>query len=144
MTYPATAQLPAIMQNYRRIFKDYTEPFVRAWRHRELIRAVARREYLSRYSGAALGWIWAVVVLIFFSCSTNQEYYTFPAYLPLLILLAGALATYRTADADMESYEAKLRRAQAFDVSVRVGFDDYADRPSTSTPTASTSPRASM
>jgi len=39
-----------------------------------------------------LCWIWAAVVLVFFSFSTNQEYYTFPAYLPLLILLAGALA----------------------------------------------------
>jgi 4-amino-4-deoxy-L-arabinose transferase-like glycosyltransferase len=32
------------------------------------------------------------LVLVFFSLSTNQEYYTFPAYLPLLILLAVALA----------------------------------------------------
>lgn len=39
----------------------YTEPFVRAWRHRELIRAVTRREYLSRFSGSALGWVWAVL-----------------------------------------------------------------------------------
>src|SRR5437660_10889177 len=39
-----------------------------------------------------LCWVWAGVVLMFFSLSTNQEYYTFPAYLPLLILLAGALA----------------------------------------------------
>jgi 4-amino-4-deoxy-L-arabinose transferase-like glycosyltransferase len=39
-----------------------------------------------------LCWVWAGVVLAFFSLSTNQEYYTFPAYLPLLILLAGALA----------------------------------------------------
>jgi 4-amino-4-deoxy-L-arabinose transferase-like glycosyltransferase len=35
-----------------------------------------------------LCWIWAGVVLIFFAVSTNQEYYTFPAYLPLLLLLA--------------------------------------------------------
>ena len=40
----------------------------------------------------ALCWIWAGVVLVFFSFSTNQEYYTFPAYLPLLILTAGSLA----------------------------------------------------
>ena len=39
-----------------------------------------------------LCWVWAGAVLVFFSLSTNQEYYTFPAYLPLLILLAGALA----------------------------------------------------
>ena len=30
-------------------------------------------------------------VLLFFSLSTNQEYYTFPAYLPLLILIATSL-----------------------------------------------------
>jgi len=67
------------MQNYRRIFKDYTEPFVRAWRHRELIRAVARREYLSRYSGAALGWIWAVVApLVVLGTYTSLFYLTVP------------------------------------------------------------------
>jgi 4-amino-4-deoxy-L-arabinose transferase-like glycosyltransferase len=36
--------------------------------------------------------IYAAVVLVFFSISTNQEYYTFPAYLPLLVLTAAALA----------------------------------------------------
>ena len=39
-----------------------------------------------------LCWVWAGVVLVFFSVSTNQEYYTFPAYIPLLLLLAGAVA----------------------------------------------------
>ncbi len=34
--------------------------------------------------------IYAAVILVFFSLSTNQEYYTYPAYLPLLILTAGA------------------------------------------------------
>jgi hypothetical protein len=42
--------------------------------------------------------------------------------------LAGALATYRQADADMERYEATLRRASAIDVSVRVGIDEYPER----------------
>jgi 4-amino-4-deoxy-L-arabinose transferase-like glycosyltransferase len=48
--------------------------------------------------------LYAVLVLIFFSISTNQEYYTFPAYLPLLILLAAAL-TYaeRTFTTDKSS-----------------------------------------
>ena len=32
------------------------------------------------------------LVLIFFALSTNQEYYTFPAYLPLLLLLADGMA----------------------------------------------------
>jgi len=35
---------------------------------------------------------WAGVTLVFFSFSTNQEYYTFPAYLPILLLIAGRLA----------------------------------------------------
>jgi len=36
--------------------------------------------------------VWAGVTLVFFSFSTNQEYYTFPAYLPILLLLAARLA----------------------------------------------------
>jgi hypothetical protein len=32
------------------------------------------------------------VTLVFFSFSTNQEYYTFPAYLPILLLLAARLS----------------------------------------------------
>ena len=39
-----------------------------------------------------LCWIWAAWVLIFFAISTNQEYYTFPAYLPILLLLADGIA----------------------------------------------------
>jgi hypothetical protein len=37
-------------------------------------------------------WIFAGIVLVFFAFSTNQEYYTFPAYLPLMMLLAAAIA----------------------------------------------------
>ncbi len=39
-----------------------------------------------------LCWVLAGVVLVFFAISTNQEYYTFPAYLPLLMLLAEGIA----------------------------------------------------
>jgi 4-amino-4-deoxy-L-arabinose transferase-like glycosyltransferase len=35
--------------------------------------------------------VFSALVLVFFSLSTNQEYYTFPAYLPLLMLLMRAL-----------------------------------------------------
>jgi 4-amino-4-deoxy-L-arabinose transferase-like glycosyltransferase len=35
---------------------------------------------------------WAGVTLVFFSFSTNQEYYTFPAYFPILLLIAAQLA----------------------------------------------------
>jgi 4-amino-4-deoxy-L-arabinose transferase-like glycosyltransferase len=36
--------------------------------------------------------VWAGVTLIFFSGSPNQEYYTFPAYFPILLLMAARLA----------------------------------------------------
>jgi lipopolysaccharide transport system permease protein len=39
----------------------YIAPFERAWRHRELIRAVVRREFLSRFRGSFLGPAWAVL-----------------------------------------------------------------------------------
>jgi len=45
-----------------------------------------------------LCWILAGVVLIFFAASTNQEYYTFPAYLPLLLLLADRIAQCERAE----------------------------------------------
>ena len=35
--------------------------------------------------------IFATVVLVFFSLSTNQEYYTLPAYLPILLLTAATI-----------------------------------------------------
>lgn len=40
---------------------DYVAPFERAWRHRELIRAVVRREFISRFRGSFLGPAWAVL-----------------------------------------------------------------------------------
>jgi 4-amino-4-deoxy-L-arabinose transferase-like glycosyltransferase len=42
-----------------------------------------------------LCFLWAAVTLIFFSFSTNQEYYTFPAYLPLAMLTADAVTSPR-------------------------------------------------
>ena len=44
--------------------------------------------------------VFAIVVLLFFSLSTNQEYYTFPAWLPVLLLIAATITraeqTYST------------------------------------------------
>ncbi|MBA3460807.1 MAG: hypothetical protein H0T46_12640 [Deltaproteobacteria bacterium] len=42
--------------------------------------------------------------------------------------IGGALRAFERADADVESYEGKLRRADAFDVSIRVGVDQFLDR----------------
>jgi lipopolysaccharide transport system permease protein len=39
----------------------YLAPFERAWRNRELIRAVVRREFVSRFRGSLLGPLWAVI-----------------------------------------------------------------------------------
>ncbi len=35
--------------------------------------------------------LFAAIILLFFSLSTNQEYYTFPAYLPILLLIAATI-----------------------------------------------------
>lgn len=48
-----------------------------------------------------LCWILAGLVLVFFAISTNQEYYTFPAYLPLLVLLADGVARCELADCNL-------------------------------------------
>ncbi len=53
--------------------------------------------------------IFSALVLVFFSISTNQEYYTFPVYLPLLMLLAAALTSIERSELDPT-----LRRALTF------------------------------
>jgi 4-amino-4-deoxy-L-arabinose transferase-like glycosyltransferase len=51
---------------------------------------VARLKF--RVRSAWLLGLFSAFTLLFFSISTNQEYYTFPAWTPLLILIAGVLA----------------------------------------------------
>src|SRR5262249_58506018 len=53
-------------------------------RLRDLRRPKEREDQLRLFA-----WLWALVVIGFFSFSTRQEYYTFPAF-PALALLAGA------------------------------------------------------
>ena len=48
-------------------------------------------------------WIWAGVVLVFFSFSTRQEYYTMPAYPALALLIGGALARAETEEKESGS-----------------------------------------
>jgi 4-amino-4-deoxy-L-arabinose transferase-like glycosyltransferase len=52
------------------------------------LRSLDRRRLIILYT-----WLWAGSILIFFSLSTNQEYYTFPAYPPLCLLLGASLAS---------------------------------------------------
>jgi len=68
------------------------------WRRRRSLRTLSET-----HGGrtALLLAIYSALILVFFSISTNQEYYTFPIYLPLLMLLCAALAsTEHTYDID--------------------------------------------
>lgn len=38
----------------------FRTPFVSAWRHRDLIAAILRRELRERFKGSVAGWVWAV------------------------------------------------------------------------------------
>jgi 4-amino-4-deoxy-L-arabinose transferase-like glycosyltransferase len=53
--------------------------------------------------------VFIAFVLLFFSVSTNQEYYTFPTYLPLLMLIAAALAS-----AELTPHDSQLTTALTF------------------------------
>ena len=66
---------------------------VLGWRERHRLRHNRLSTTLSfaQRSVLLLG-IFSALILVFFAISTNQEYYTFPIYLPLLLLIAGALA----------------------------------------------------
>ncbi|HXE08399.1 MAG TPA: glycosyltransferase family 39 protein [Acidobacteriaceae bacterium] len=84
------------------------------WRYRATLASRARlREFLTSFGRrtALLLAVFSTLVIAFFSLSTNQEYYTFPAYLPLLMLLAVSLAVAETrsavADGGIESRSAR-------------------------------------
>ncbi len=70
----------------------------RRWKTRVRLKpySVAHRPAEFRARTTLLLSITAAVILIFFSLSTNQEYYTYPVYFPLLLLIAGALASEET------------------------------------------------
>jgi 4-amino-4-deoxy-L-arabinose transferase-like glycosyltransferase len=75
--FPWSLFLPVAIRN---IIRDYR---------------VARKSPEVRHSfrlrSQVLWLIWGWGTLIFFAFSTNQEYYTFPAYLPFLLLIVGGL-----------------------------------------------------
>jgi len=56
-----------------------------------------------------LCWILAGLILVFFAISTNQEYYTFPAYFPLLLLLADGIAGCEWSDCQASTAKGWLR-----------------------------------
>ena len=80
----------------------------------------AHREHTPLDFRARTRWIcilWASVTLLFFAVSTNQEYYTFPAYLALLLLLAAAVA-----GEEEEGRQPWLLATSAVSVAIRLLF----------------------
>jgi 4-amino-4-deoxy-L-arabinose transferase-like glycosyltransferase len=71
---------------------QYLDPKLSAW---EASTMAARLRFRARTS--LLLSLYGGFVLIFFAISTNQEYYTFPAWFALLLLTAGSLATIEEA-----------------------------------------------
>ncbi len=79
---------------------------IEGWRSR--LRLLKPQTFAER--SALLLTLFFVLLIVFFSFSTNQEYYTFPAYLPLLLLTAVAVA--RTQRAGVS--ESRITRAKTF------------------------------
>ena len=57
--------------------------------------------------------LFSAFTLLFFSISTNQEYYTFPAWTPLLMLIAGALAGIEEASRGPEDGRSRCSQRMA-------------------------------
>jgi hypothetical protein len=102
--FPWSLYLPAAVQT---LIDDY--------RSRRTVQAgpipIERDDFASRTR--LLCWILAGVVLVFFAISTNQEYYTFPAYLPLLLLLADGLARWEWSECAEKKRGGWLRTSAA-------------------------------
>ena len=95
-----------------------------AWNNRTRLPWYARNpqpltELTMAQQTAILLSIYTFLVLGFFSLSTNQEYYTFPAYLPLLMLFAAALAR---AEATYPRRDAEARSSQRWIVFAHAAF----------------------
>lgn len=73
----------------------------------DLRKAPTRTDFGSRTR--LMCWILAGLILIFFAISTNQEYYTFPAYFPLLMLLADGIAHCERVDCEARTRQGWLR-----------------------------------
>jgi len=80
--FPWSVCLPVVFRNLARALG----------RPKERNDEVHQRSVFSAHTDL-LCWLWAGVVLTFFAFSTSQEYYTFPGYFPILLLLAGSIAS---------------------------------------------------
>jgi 4-amino-4-deoxy-L-arabinose transferase-like glycosyltransferase len=66
--------------------------------------------------------LWASVTLLFFSFSTNQEYYTFPSYLAFFLLLGAAVAGEELDGEQTRERKPWLLATSALSVTVRIAF----------------------
>lgn len=83
------------------------------WRWRVLRSSsfVNRNEMGRRERANLLFFLWALVILLFFSFSTRQEYYTIPALPGIALLTGGWLARESAADAPGSATSQSIRRA---------------------------------
>ncbi len=88
--FPWSLFLPVVLRLVWKSRARWRQAFRPGWGAKRYL-VLRDRENFRRKSNLLLA-IYAAFILVFFSLSTNQEYYTFPAYLPLLLLTAGALA----------------------------------------------------
>ncbi len=94
---------------------------VKRWRERtETLRSSLHMLSFTGQSTLLLA-LYSALVLVFFSISTNQEYYTFPAYLSLLILIAGGLHLAERAYATNNASRRWINFAHAAYVVVGIG-----------------------
>ncbi len=82
--FPWSIYLPAVVQQAWTARKRWLRGV------RPVLYSIAERPARFRSRTNWLLAIYAAVILIFFSLSTNQEYYTYPVYFPLLLLTAGS------------------------------------------------------
>lgn len=71
------------------------------------LRTESRADFSARTR--LLCWVLASLVLIFFAISTNQEYYTLPAYFPILLLIADGIARCEWSDCNQGMRKGWLR-----------------------------------
>ncbi len=96
--FPWSIYLPAVVQQAWTARKRWLRGV------RPALYSIAERPARFRSRTNWLLALYAVVILIFFSLSTNQEYYTYPVYFPLLLLTAGTLASLESEPAGVSKW----------------------------------------
>ena len=107
-----TAHVPYFFTVFVAVVLFLIQALRRRQRNSETPEALLRIATFSQRTTLLLA-LFATLVLVFFSLSTNQEYYTFPAYLPLLILMAAALTRTETIYSEDRSARRAITAAHA-------------------------------